>query len=118
MPFDKNLFRNREIIFVNEESFGVTRTHWFTKKHSWALRWGDVQAIEAMQIEPATIGLIFVVAGNEARNAHEDMENWGELETAARKRYAEFNWENFELAKNYVERRIPCWKRPAMASVA
>jgi len=113
MCFDMNLFRNREIIFVNEESFGVTCTHWTRRgnRWSWSLRWENVLAIEAMQIEPASIGFVFVTLEERWRFLAEDMENWSALKEAVRMRYPGFNWDNFELAKNYIDTRIPCWKR-------
>lgn len=110
---NSNSCQKGQVIFVNDESFGVTVTHWFgrRKRLSWSLRWEDVLAIDAMRIEPGYIGFVFLNTENQWRFLVEDMENWSALEKAVRSRYPDLNWENFELAKNYVETRVPCWKR-------
>lgn len=110
MKFNLDRFRDRKIISVNDDCFGVTFTHWTRCRKSWAIKWADVLAIDAIQIEPAIIGFAFVVLNKRWYFAYEDMENWNALESAIKKRYANFNWDNFELAKNYVERQFPCWK--------
>jgi hypothetical protein len=110
--FDINHFRNREIIFVTDEAFGVRFCHWIRRRSSWSLRWENALGIDAMQIEPAEIALVFLNAENRWRFLSEDMENWGALETTVRTRYPDFDWENFERAKNYIDTRFPCWKRP------
>jgi hypothetical protein len=114
MWFDIDYFRNREIIFVTAEAFGVRFSHWTRRRRSWSLRWENVLAIDAMQIEPAYIVLRFLCTEDRWRVLAEDMENWSALETAVRKRYPDFNWENFERAKSRIDMRFPCWKRPSV----
>ena len=111
MRFNITLLQEREIIFVTDNYFGVSFTHWASKWASWTLLWCDVLAIDAMQIEPAFIGLGFFYSKNKWRFVVEDMENWDILETAVRNRYKNFNWENFEKAKGCINTRFSCWKK-------
>jgi len=104
-------FRNREIVFVTDEEFGVKFTHWISRRYSWSMRWKNVLAIDAMQVEPAYMELIFLCTENRWRLLAEDFENWSVLEAAVRRRYPDFNWENFERAKNSIDKRYPCWER-------
>lgn len=113
MRLNSNSCQNGQAIFVNDESFGLTLTHWFgrRKRQSWSLRWEDVLGIDAMRIEPGYMGFVFLNSENRWRFLVEDMENWSELAAVVKKRYPDFNWENFELAKNYIDTRVSCWKR-------
>jgi len=111
MHLFKKIFTNRAVINVSDETFGVTFTHWAWKKGCWSLRWDDVIAIDAMQVEPAFIGLGFFIAKNRWKFVSEDMENWNLLQDAVRKGYPDFNWDHFEQAKGFIESRFPCWKR-------
>lgn len=115
MRLDANLVRNRAIINVTDETFGVTFTHWTRKRRSWSLRWKDVTAIEVMLVESVCFTLTFYFQVAEERWAalSDDMENWNALEEAVRKRFPDFSWNNVETAKRFENKnkRFPCWKQ-------
>ncbi|MEI7935184.1 MAG: hypothetical protein WCK27_00715 [Verrucomicrobiota bacterium] len=115
MRFDTNLLKNRAIVNVSDESFGITFTHWTRKRRSWSVQWRDVIAIEAMVVEVPCFeaGFVFQLAEKKECFISDDMENWGALEEAVRKRFTDFNWSNADVAKLYENRnkRLPCWKR-------
>ncbi len=106
-----NFSQNTAIINLGDETFGVVFTNLGWKRASWSLQWTDVIAIDAMQVEPAFIGLGFITGENQWKFASEDMKNWSALEQVIRERYPEFNWKNFDRAKNFIETRFPCWRR-------
>jgi hypothetical protein len=118
MRFNSNLFRNRAIVNVDDESFGITFTHWTRKRRSWSLRWQDVVGIEAAMVEVPFDGdqvrFLFQGADEHWYFISDDMENWSALEGAVRKRYPDFNWSNVDTAKRFENKnkRFPCWKRP------
>jgi hypothetical protein len=115
MRFDKNLFKNRAIINVGEETFGVTFTHWGRRRRSWSLRWQDVVAIDVLVVEVPDFALsyVFQASGNRANFLSDDMENWSALEEAVRKRFPDFDWGNVDTARRYDNRnkRFLCWKQ-------
>ncbi len=117
MRFDTNLLKNRAIVNISDECFGVTFTHWARKRRSWSFHWQDVVDIEAVMVELPFDGVqvrfLFQGAGGHSYFISDDMENWGVLEEAVRKRFPDFNWDNLEAAKRYEnkDKRFPCWKR-------
>lgn len=111
MNFDRNLLRNRTILTVTDEGFGVTFTHWTRKRKSWLANWRDVAEIDAMLIEPGIIGLLVCMADGREAFLAEDMENWTVFEETVRRQYPDFNWDNYEQAKRQLDKRLLCWKR-------
>jgi hypothetical protein len=115
MRFDTNLIKNRAIIGVCDESFGITFTHWTRKRRSWSLRWQDVVAIDVMMVEVPDfeLGFSFQLADGRAGFLSDNMENWSALEGIVRKRFPDFNWNMVETAKRFENRnkRFTCWKR-------
>lgn len=115
MHFDKNFLKNRAIINVNDENFGITFTHWTRKRRSGSIQWRDVVAIEAMVVEEPSfeLGFVFYLIRETEYFVSDDMENWEALEDAVRKRFPDFNWSNVDAAKLHANRnkRFPCWKR-------
>jgi len=117
MSFNTNLLKNRAIININDEAFGVTFTHWTRKRRTWSFRWQDVIAIEAVMVAIPLNGdqFRFLIQGvGDKRNfISDDMENWSALEDMIRKRFPDFNWANVDAAKVYanMDKRFSCWKR-------
>jgi hypothetical protein len=120
MRFNTNLFRDRAIVNVDDESFGITFTHWTRKRQSWSLRWLDVVVIEVTMVEVPFNGdqlrLLFQGANGHWYFISDDMENWGALAEVVRKRFLDFNWSNVDVACHLKNRnkRFPCWKQPTV----
>ena len=117
MHFNTSIFRNRAIINVDDESFGITFTHWTKRRCSWSLRWQEVHAIDAMVVEIPCFefGFFFQVSEDKGGFISNDMENWSMLVESVRKRYPDFNWANIDTAKRFENKnkRIQCWTRGA-----
>jgi hypothetical protein len=115
MKFDLDFIRHRAIITTDEESLGVTFTHWGSRRKSWSVPWNDVVAINAIGIESPdfTLGLKFLLIGDRTVYLSDDMEKWDTLIEVVRKRYPDFNWSNLDMATHYQNRNqsFPCWKR-------
>ena len=74
------------------------------------LRWKEIVEIEAMQIEPATLGLRFIASPDQWNFVTEEMEHWAELLQFLKEAFPDFNWEAIETAKRYIDTRVSCWK--------
>ncbi len=102
-------FRDRKLILVADECFGVTFSHWTKRWQSWSLQWQDVVAIDAVQIEPADLGFVFVNARGRPRIVLETMEHWDALVDNIRRRFPGFDWSKIEIARRSIDMRYSCW---------
>jgi hypothetical protein len=111
MHLNFNFFRDRAIVNVDAQSVTVNFTHWERKRKSFSLRWEDVNAIKAVQLEPAIMALVFCTDQELRWSISEDMENWSALLDMVHRNCQGFDWITFEETKGHINKSLLCWKR-------
>ena len=72
-----------------------------------------VRAVEAVQIEPASMQLTFVLEDGLRRDISEEMAGWNEVLAFVQSRFTGFDRDAYERAKGDVSRVCLCWSKPS-----
>lgn len=107
-----DFFRDKAQVSAGGESIAVTFTHWAQRSKSFSFNLQSVRAVEAVQIEPASMQLTFVLEDNSRRDVSEEMAGWSEVLAFVQSRFAGFDRDAYERAKGDISRAFLCWSKP------
>lgn len=107
-----DLFRDTARVSAGGESIAVTFTHWAQRSKSFSFNLQNVRAVEAVQIEPASMQLTFVLEDGSRRDISEEMVGWSDFLAFVQSRFAGFDRDAYERAKGDISRVCLCWTKP------
>lgn len=107
-----DLFRDKARVNADGESICVTFTHWAQRSKNFLFDLQCVRAVEAVQIEPASMQLTFVLEDGLRRDISEEMAGWNEVLAFVQSRFTGFDRDAYERAKGDVSRVCLCWSKP------
>lgn len=110
-----DLLRDTSQVSTDRQSIAVTFTHWARRSSSFSFNLQRVRAIEAIQIEPATIQLTFVLEDGSRRAISEEMAGWNEVLMFVQNHFAGFDRDAYEHAKGDINRVCLCWSNASNA---
>ena len=108
-----DLFRDKARVSAGGESIAVTFTHWAQRSKNFSFNLQSVRAVEAVQIEPATMQLNFVLEDGSRRSISEEMAGWREVWARVQSYFVGFDRDAYEHAKGDINRVCLCWSSPS-----
>lgn len=110
-----DFLRDKARAITDGQSISVTFTHWTRRRQSFSFNIGNVRAVEAVQIEPATMQLTFVLEDGTRRNITDEMSGWSEVLAFVQNHFVQFDRDAYESAKGDINRVSLCWPPAAAA---
>lgn len=108
-----DLLRDNARVSTHGQSIAVDFTHWARRSKSFAFNLGRVRVVEAVQIEPATMQLTFVLEDGTRCVITEEMSGWSKVLAFVQSHFAEFDCDAYERAKGDINRVCLCWTKVA-----
>lgn len=110
-PMNLDYFRDKARVSTDGQSINVDFTHWARRSKSFSFDVGKVRAIEAVQIEPATMLLTFVLEDDKRWAITDEMVGWNSVLAFVQSHFAGFDHDAYERAKGGINSVFPCWKK-------
>jgi hypothetical protein len=104
-----DLFRDKARTKVDGKSIFVTFTHWSRRAQSFSFDIDQVKSIEAVQIEPFVMQLVFLLRDHARRTISEEMLGWREVLSFVERSFAGFDRDGYEHAKGQIDQPFLCW---------
>ncbi len=108
-PMFLDLLRDNSRVSTDGQSIAVAFTHWARRSKNFSFNLERVRVVEAVQIEPATMQLMFVLEDGTRCAITEEMSGWSEVLAFVQSHFAEFDRDAYERAKGDIGRVCLCW---------